>query len=569
MLSIQRLRYPVLAGLLIVVLSQVSHAQQATPSQQADQIQQRQQQEFQQDRLEIFKPIKPSGETLESPAVATTKEGNDASCYPIATINIKGGSHLTDDFRNSINEKYAGRCLGVEEISQILGVITKYYVEHGYITSRAYLPAQDLKLGILHIEILEGMIQGFEENPRGENSIAFSTAFPFLQGKILNLRDLEQGVEQINRLQSNNAKLEIKPGTQAGESVVVVHNKAAQRWRANISMDNHGASSTGKNQTALQFTFDNVLGVGDLIGYTHRESVPDSPEHTAMSDGLNLSIPFGYNAFSLDANSSSYSNYISLPSGAKQAAKGYTESFRIGWDRALFRDQVSKTNFGLGLGTMTPKNYFADQFLQVSSIPLTVIDTKLGYSRAVQDGTLSLSVGYSRGLNELGAFEDSKVLPYYQPHAQFEKYTVNLRLNVPFMVGRTSLIYDTEMSLQSAGHGLYGSQKILIGSNYTVRGFVNNSVSGDSGYFWRNEVSLPTQFGTDPVKGKVYGALDTGAVVNQNSSLSGGNLVGATLGVQMRWGVISVDAYATTPIGGNANVNFEPTWFWLSVSAKI
>jgi hemolysin activation/secretion protein len=54
---------------------------------------------------------------------------------------------------------------------------------------------------------------------------------------------------------------------------------------------------------------------------------------------------------------------------------------------------------------------------------------------------------------------------------------------------------------------------------------VNNSLSGDTGYYWRNDLSMPHQFriGGETLNGKIYAALDTGWVSNMKPDLQGGD----------------------------------------------
>nr|WP_323744887.1 POTRA domain-containing protein [Noviherbaspirillum soli] len=44
------------------------------------------------------------------------------------------------------------------------------------------------------------------------------SAFPAAPGDLLNLRDVEQGLEQMKRLPSQDVDIDIMPGEQAGES---------------------------------------------------------------------------------------------------------------------------------------------------------------------------------------------------------------------------------------------------------------------------------------------------------------------------------------------------------------
>ncbi|MHA4875143.1 POTRA domain-containing protein, partial [Enterococcus faecium] len=89
-----------------------------------------------------------------------------------------------------------------------------WYLSEGYITSRAFLPEQDLASGILTLGILEGRVENIVID--GKPDPMTLTLFPNLAGEILNLRDLEQGVEQLSRLRSLSYRLDIQPGRQAG-----------------------------------------------------------------------------------------------------------------------------------------------------------------------------------------------------------------------------------------------------------------------------------------------------------------------------------------------------------------
>jgi hemolysin activation/secretion protein len=68
---------------------------------------------------------------------------------------------------------------------------------------------------------------------------------------------------------------------------------------------------------------------------------------------------------------------------------------------------VSRLTFGAGLTTKDARNYFAQQFLSVSSRKLSVLDLKASYSTAIRNMQWSLDLDYARGLAEFGAMHDS------------------------------------------------------------------------------------------------------------------------------------------------------------------
>ncbi|WP_036985195.1 POTRA domain-containing protein, partial [Pseudomonas chlororaphis] len=76
---------------------------------------------------------------------------------------------------------------------ELLKVITDYYLEKGLVTSRAYLPQQDLSGGHLKVLVVEGRLEGLKgaaDSQLSERELAM--AFPGQVGALVNLREIEQ-----------------------------------------------------------------------------------------------------------------------------------------------------------------------------------------------------------------------------------------------------------------------------------------------------------------------------------------------------------------------------------------
>lgn len=80
-------------------------------------------------------------------------------------------------------------------------------LSRGYITTRVLLPSQDLSSGILHFELVPGTVSAVRfADPASRGTLR--TAFPGRPGDVLNLRDLEQGLEQLRRVSNQNADMQ-------------------------------------------------------------------------------------------------------------------------------------------------------------------------------------------------------------------------------------------------------------------------------------------------------------------------------------------------------------------------
>ncbi|MGY2440906.1 POTRA domain-containing protein, partial [Pseudomonas sp. SDO52101_S400] len=159
----------------------------------------------------------------------------DTRCFPIKDIELKGADSLSDSDKARLLKPYIGQCLGVPQLNELLKVITDHYIEKGLVTSRAYLPQQDLSAGHLKVLVVEGKLEslkGADNSKLSERELAM--AFPGKAGELVNLREIEQMVDQLNRLPSNQAKMELSPGKNVGGSEVLVNNTAQKPWRVGL-----------------------------------------------------------------------------------------------------------------------------------------------------------------------------------------------------------------------------------------------------------------------------------------------------------------------------------------------
>lgn len=113
--------------------------------------------EDQQRRLEELKDLPGKAATPASPTAPT-----DTRCFPINTIEFTGAAALSEGERGGLIKPYIGQCLGVPQLNELLKAITDLYLAKGLVTSRAYLPQQDLSTGNLKVQVIEGRLEGIK-----------------------------------------------------------------------------------------------------------------------------------------------------------------------------------------------------------------------------------------------------------------------------------------------------------------------------------------------------------------------------------------------------------------------
>jgi hemolysin activation/secretion protein len=152
----------------------------------------------------------------------------------------------------------------------------------------------------------------------------------------------------------------------------------------------------------------------------------------------------------------------------------------------LHRDDVSKTAASLGLAHLRTRNYIEDSLLDVSSSRLTEAQFGFNHGRRIGGAFINMDLGWQRGIGAFDAQRDGD--PHgADPVARYDKYTLTLSYLQPFQLWSESFSFDSLAYGQKSEDILYSPQRVSLGGLSSVRGFKEQSLSGDSGGYWRNQ----------------------------------------------------------------------------------
>ncbi|QDG57992.1 ShlB/FhaC/HecB family hemolysin secretion/activation protein [Pseudomonas sp. NIBRBAC000502773] len=480
-----RTRY-LLCTLLLAYLSGNSALAAPTPGDQ-DLIRDRQNRllEEQRRRLEELQDLPGKSNQPQAPA-----QPADSRCFPIQDIELKGADSLSAADRNRLLKPYIGQCLGVTQLNELLKVITDYYIAQGRVTSRAYLPQQDLSSGHLQVLVVEGKLEGLK-GAQGSTVTdrELAMAFPGKVGEALNLREVEQLVDQLSRLPSKQAQMELTPGTQIGGSEVLVKNQPQKPWRASLSRNNDGQKSTGEQQWGAGLEWDSPLGLADQLILRGGHDAISDHQKTSKNSMLYYNVPWGWWNFSYTYSESDYRTPGDLD-GYKYKQTGDSQNHQVRAERVVHRDDVSKTSVNVGLTHLRTNNYFNDERLDVSSNRLSEFQVGINHGRRIGSAFVNLDVGMQNGTGAFDAQKDDqeRIRGNLTPTPRYRKYTATVSYLQPFTLWGESLSFSSLATGQRSEDVLYPAQRMSLGGSYSVRGFKDQQLTGDSGGYWRNEV---------------------------------------------------------------------------------
>jgi len=493
-------------------------------------------------------------------AAAPGRLPNDETpCFPIARIAVSGAmagrfAWLPEAAARTARgeaDPWRGRCLGTRGVNMLVARMQDALVARGWVTTRVVAAPQSLKGGELELVVVPGVVRRivFEGQPSLRNNAW--DAFPIAPGDLLNLRDVEQGLENLRRLPTVSADVHIAPAAgadaQAGQSDLLVQRQQGFPLRLNASVDNSGTKETGMDNGSITLSGDDLLGLNDAIyvNATHDLGGGNPTAKGNESETLHVDVPYGYWSLGATANDSTYYQTVAGAAG-NEIYSGDTGSTQFSLSRVVQRGQITRTTLS---GQLWEEHSHND--IDGVEVPIQrrqMAGWQLGAAEHVILGedTLDGDLNWKQGTGADGSLTAPEQASG-TGSSRMRIMTADASLSDPFKAWGRQLQYTMSARGQWNGTALVPLDRFSIGSRYTVRGFDGEeTLAGDSGWFVRNELgwALPR------LGAQAYVGLDHGEVGGPNARyLLGTRLTGAALGLRgsLPYG-LSYDLYVGTPV---------------------
>lgn len=210
-------------------------------------------------------------ELLQPPPESPVEPELDLETLGAITVerfNVVGSTVFREDELAALLKPYIGRPITFVELLQARSVITRHYIDEGYVTSAALIPAgQVIRDGVVTIQVIEGELETINiEGLQRLNSTYPSSRIQLAAGSPLNVDSLLQGLQllQLDPL-IESLTAELVAGTQPEQSILNVQAAEAPTFRARFILDNGRSPRVGSLRRSAFLTEANLLGLGDAL----------------------------------------------------------------------------------------------------------------------------------------------------------------------------------------------------------------------------------------------------------------------------------------------------------------
>ncbi|KAF3999093.1 ShlB/FhaC/HecB family hemolysin secretion/activation protein [Glaciimonas immobilis] len=459
-------------------------------------------------------------------------------------VRIAGASNLAFDpfrFAQDFLHQYSGKCIGQQGMNLVVQRLTNRIMQKGYSTTRVGIPEQDLSTGVLTLTLVPGVIHTI----RFADAALHGTprnAFPTGAGQLLNLRDLEQGLEQLKRVPNQDVSMQIVPADALGESDVMLEVKRTKPYTLSANFDDSGARGTGHYQGGLNLGVNNMLGFSDIFNL----GMSSDTDHQGNNRGTGghsvyYAVPMGYWNYALSASDYTYHQKIA-GNNEDYISSGKSKNLEFKVAQQFQRNASQKNSWQLKVGKRWSNTLIDDVEIGVQKRNTSFVELGWVHTHYLGNAQLDVTLANRWGSSAFGGMGNPEARPSDYPTFTYTLQTIDATLAVPFQIASQPLSYVATFRGQNTRSQLYTTDQFSIGGRYTVRGFDGElTLTAERGFYLRNELNLPIARSAQAA----YIAVDLGKVYGPSVQyLVGDTLAGTAVGVRGGYQGFTYDLFA-------------------------
>lgn len=463
----------------------------------------------------------------------------------IKALRITGAREFSEAHLLALLADSTDRELSLAQLQGLAERITAHYREQGYLLARAYLPAQDIKDGLLTIAVLEGRLGKVRLDNRSllNDATAQRQLDDLPPGDAVQAAALERSLLLLNELPGAEVHSTLKPGASVGLTDLDVSLGAGPRVAGSLEADNFDNRYTGSERLGGNLAINSPTGLGDSLSLRGLTSgagmnygrlayqLPLGPQATQVGLAWSeMRYELGEDFASLDAHGKASIGSVYALQPLLRSRQARLDG-QLSYERKRLEDQVDATDTTL------------DKTLDVWS---------LGLSGSHQDsllggGAMQYGASLVAGNLELDAASDALDDAGLDTRGHYAKLAFQLT-RLQRLTDRFSL--QLRASGQRAAKNLDSSEKLSLGGAYAVRAYPQGEAAADDAWL----ANLELRYAPAPAW-QLFGFYDAGGGRISHRPVAGTadnrrTLSGAGVGVSLALpAAINLQAFAAWRTG--------------------
>lgn len=406
----------------------------------------------------------------------------------ISEIIVEGSTVFSQEQLAEITSPYVHREITNEDLEDLRQALTRFYIQHGYVTSGAVIPDQAITDGRLRVRIIEGGLSEITiEGNRWFRAGYLRSQMEPAREKPVNTRPLQYRLRllQMDPL-IRRVNAELRPGVRPGESTLNVKVSEENPFEMHIGFNNYLSPSVGAERLMLALAHQNLMGRGDVLRLSYGKSDGLDPQMD-----LFYSLPINAHRTTLSARYRKNDFSVVEEPFENLEIESESEIYEITLKHPVYR--TLEQEFALAVTAEHLHNRTRMMGVPFAFTPgtengestVTALRFSQEWTYRTQRQVMAARSRFSFGVDALGATTWDEPLPdgtFTSWLGQFQY----VRLLEPYDI---QIIFKTDM--QFANDPLLPLEQMAVGGRYSVRGYRENSFVRDQGFVASLELRIP------------------------------------------------------------------------------
>ena len=441
------------------------------------------------------------------PQPATAVPAGADTLFTAQILRVTGASAYDEAELVRVSGFVPGQALGLQALHSMAERITLYYRQNGFLVARAYLPAQQIRDGVVTLAVLEGRYGEVKvlNTSALDHQVPRNLLTGLQPGDVIAAAPLEERLLLLSEVPGVQVRSSLVPGAGLGLSDLVVNVSPGERVSGSVDIDNAGNRYTGENRIGATVHLNNPTGRGDLASLR----VLTSGSGLRYGRGT-YQFPVGRGQVGL-----AYSDLAYRLDHEFEAvgANGHARMVALFGTYPLWRSRQGRMSLGWSLETKR----FEDRLDALSSVTHKRAQVAVASLYGDQrdhlggGGWNSYSVAWSSGVNDIRT-PAARVIDADTARSDGHYNKLAFTLSRLQRISE-SLSLFAGLSGQTASENLDVSEKMELGGMYGVRAYPEGEAYADEGYLLtleaRQHLSTPVSW---PGQVQLAAFIDTGRV---------------------------------------------------------
>lgn len=383
----------------------------------------------------------------------------DSPPFLVREVRLVGVTYFSPEEIKPVIEPYVGKDQTLGKLNSLTQKLMDMYRARGYLTTEAFFPPQEIRDGILTVQVQEGYIGNIAiEGSNFYKAKLVKRALHQKPGALLNFRTLEKDLNQINRLADGyKVKAILSAGEMPGETQLKLLMAEQQPLQVSTTYDNMGRPFIGYYRGGVEFQNKSLTGWGDTLNLRVLSSGKTNIAQASYSVPLNR--------FGTELSGNFAFSRVNVVLDSKDPPKILSKSYTTGLNLSQPLNPSRTLTLSAGITSQRLSSFFEGD--QTSATDVRTVNAGLTYSKPDHWGST-----YMRLQNTVGIGGAKEPYRFWKVENYLQRVHVLPRNNLLILKAYGQMTPDALPSVQ----------KFQIGGDNNVRGYSNGLLVGDNGF---------------------------------------------------------------------------------------